>query len=161
MDRRKAILLVGGQNPLELYKITPKEIPGFEDLKTVRVTDHIPAWREIEAERERTGLNEQRARRFSPPDAEETPVTRPDSACGDARPERYSRDRPAARPAARKPEITGQQEIALPIQSPVEPAPHPEPTPPPPKPEGAEQVAPEYQVHKDIVTTDDLMNYFK
>jgi len=65
MDRDKSILLVGGQNPLELYKITPEEIPGFDKLQPVRVTDHIPSWREIEAERERRRQNEDNAQQFS------------------------------------------------------------------------------------------------
>jgi type IV secretion system protein VirD4 len=74
MDRKKSILLVGGQKPLELYKITPDEIPGFERLKPVRVTDHIPAWRETEAERELAGRNEQSARKFAGPETDDHPA---------------------------------------------------------------------------------------
>ena len=48
LDNKKEIILFRGQCPLQLYKIIPDELPGFSALKTVRVTDYIPAWHEIE-----------------------------------------------------------------------------------------------------------------
>ncbi len=53
LDNAKSIVLVRGQRPIELYKITPEELPAFNNLKVCRVVDHIPAWREIEARHER------------------------------------------------------------------------------------------------------------
>jgi len=53
MDNEKCIVFVRGQKPIQLTKITPEELPGSGGLKPCRVVDHIPAWRETEAEYER------------------------------------------------------------------------------------------------------------
>lgn len=45
MDNLKCLVLLRGQKPLELYKITPEEHPGFAGLQEVRVSDHVPDWR--------------------------------------------------------------------------------------------------------------------
>jgi type IV secretion system protein VirD4 len=46
MDNGKCLILLRGQKPLMLYKITPEEFPVFEKLKRARITDYAPAWRE-------------------------------------------------------------------------------------------------------------------
>lgn len=51
LDNAQEIILLRGQKPMQLYKIIPDELPSFKDLKTVRVTDYIPAWREVEAQK--------------------------------------------------------------------------------------------------------------
>jgi len=53
LDNSKCIVLPRGQKPLMLTKITPEELPAYKDLKECRVVDHIPVWRETEAEYER------------------------------------------------------------------------------------------------------------
>jgi len=53
MDNEKCIVFARGQKPIQLTKITPEELPGSSGLKPCRVVDHIPAWRETEAEYER------------------------------------------------------------------------------------------------------------
>lgn len=45
LDNKKSIVLVRGQKPIELYKISPMEIPGFNELQGVKITDYIPEWR--------------------------------------------------------------------------------------------------------------------
>lgn len=48
MDNRESLILLRGQKPLKLYKITPDEHPSFGRLKDVRVSDYIPEWRRRE-----------------------------------------------------------------------------------------------------------------
>ena len=45
MDNQECLVLLRGQKPLKLYKITPEEHPGFQALRDVRVSDHVPTWR--------------------------------------------------------------------------------------------------------------------
>lgn len=52
LDNRKCIALFRGQRPLMLWKIIPEELPGYEELKPIRITDYRPAWRELEERRE-------------------------------------------------------------------------------------------------------------
>jgi type IV secretion system protein VirD4 len=46
MDNGKCLILLRGQKPLMLYKITPEEFPVFAKLKRARITDYTPEWRE-------------------------------------------------------------------------------------------------------------------
>ena len=48
MDNRESLVLLRGQKPLKLYKITPDEHPRFQCLHDVRVSDYIPQWRRWE-----------------------------------------------------------------------------------------------------------------
>jgi type IV secretion system protein VirD4 len=48
MDNRESLVLLRGQKPLKLYKITPDEHPCFGKLRDVRVSDYIPQWRQME-----------------------------------------------------------------------------------------------------------------
>jgi type IV secretion system protein VirD4 len=147
MDRNKSILLVGGQKPLELYKITPEEIPGFERLKPVRVTDHIPAWRETEAERERAGLNEQTARKFAGPETDESPdKPTPRKNILPFRPPQRQTVSQTDNPKPQQAEQTelGQTPDNLPSAAKARPQ---------YKGGGAEDVEPKHQVHKDAEMT--------
>lgn len=51
MDNSQEIVLFRGHKPLQLYKITPEELPDFEKLQPVRITDYIPEWRRLEEEK--------------------------------------------------------------------------------------------------------------
>ena len=42
LDNSQEIVLFRGHKPLQLYKITPEELPDFEKLQPVRITDYIP-----------------------------------------------------------------------------------------------------------------------
>jgi hypothetical protein len=42
------LILLRGQKPLILSKITPEEFPVFEKLKSARITDYVPKWRETQ-----------------------------------------------------------------------------------------------------------------
>lgn len=45
MDNRECLVMLRGQKPLKLYKITPEELPDFAKLRETRVADHTPTWR--------------------------------------------------------------------------------------------------------------------
>jgi type IV secretion system protein VirD4 len=46
MDNGKCLILLRGQKPLTLRKITPEEFPVYEELKSARITEYTPKWRE-------------------------------------------------------------------------------------------------------------------
>lgn len=48
MDNRECLVLLRGQKPLKLYKITPDEHPSFSRLHDVKVADYTPEWRRFE-----------------------------------------------------------------------------------------------------------------
>ena len=49
MDNRECLVMLRAQPKiLKLYKITPEEFPDFPRLKDVRVSEHIPRWRQFE-----------------------------------------------------------------------------------------------------------------
>ena len=50
LDRRKCIALFQGHKPALLYKLAPEEFPDYGKLKSCRVIDYIPAWRQQEDE---------------------------------------------------------------------------------------------------------------
>jgi hypothetical protein len=52
-DNAKCLVLLRGQKPLMLDKITPEEFPVFEKLKFSRITEYIPPWREQSSAREK------------------------------------------------------------------------------------------------------------
>ena len=57
MDNQESLVLLRGQKPLKLYKITPDEHPSFQRLHDVKVSDYTPEWRRQEelAKAERPG----------------------------------------------------------------------------------------------------------
>lgn len=61
LDNALEIVLFRGQNPLMLYKIIPDELPVFSRLKSVRVVDYIPEWREQEKENEKQAAKAEKA----------------------------------------------------------------------------------------------------
>ena len=54
---------------LQLYKITPEELPDFEKLRPVRIADYIPEWRRLEEEKVREIRERRTTQRGSPPPA--------------------------------------------------------------------------------------------
>ena len=44
----QVLVLLRGQKPLLLHKIIPDELPAFQKLTAVRITDYIPAWKREE-----------------------------------------------------------------------------------------------------------------
>lgn len=50
LDNRKCIALFRSQKPALLYKLAPEELSDFETLKSCRIIDYIPAWRQKEME---------------------------------------------------------------------------------------------------------------
>ncbi len=48
LDRRKCIALFQGHKPALLYKLSPEEFPDYGKLKSCRVIDYTPAWRQRE-----------------------------------------------------------------------------------------------------------------
>ena len=66
LDNSQEIVLFRGHKPLQLYKITPEELPDFEKLQPVRITDYIPEWRRLEEEKVRE-MRERRGQRQESP----------------------------------------------------------------------------------------------
>ncbi len=50
LDNRKCIALFRSQKPALLYKLAPEEMADFGTLKSCRIIDYIPAWRQKEME---------------------------------------------------------------------------------------------------------------
>ena len=65
MDNRECLVMLRAQPKiLKLYKITPEEFPDFPRLKDVRVSEHIPRWRQFEEQ-------SQAACKYAPPGQQE------------------------------------------------------------------------------------------
>ena len=78
LDNTREIVLLRGQNPLQLYKIIPEELQGFADLKPCRVVDYIPAWRKLEEEQKQAA----KASKPSPPEPVDfSPPPREQTSC--------------------------------------------------------------------------------
>lgn len=92
MDNRECLVLLRGQKPLKLYKITPDEHPSFSRLRDVKVADYTPEWRRFEASPKPTAP--------APEPKPAPPPPAPKPAGGDAAP----KPKPAARP---QPESSG------------------------------------------------------
>lgn len=89
MDNRECLVLLRGQKPLKLYKITPDEHPSFARLHDVKVSDYIPEWRRFEeAPKPAAPMSGQEVKTEPSP-----PVSQPADAAGDA-PEQEMSDRP-------------------------------------------------------------------
>ena len=67
LDNSQEIVLFRGHKPLQLYKITPEELPDFEKLRPVRLADSIPEWRRLEEEKAREMRERRTTQRESPP----------------------------------------------------------------------------------------------
>jgi len=52
LDNRECILLIRGQKPLRGFKIIPDELSSYKELVYTRVTDYMPAWKDIEEKAE-------------------------------------------------------------------------------------------------------------
>ena len=51
LDRRQCIVLFQGHKPALLYKLAPEELPGYDTLKSCRVTEYVPEWKRREDEK--------------------------------------------------------------------------------------------------------------
>lgn len=51
LDRRQCIALFQGRKPALLYKLAPEELPGYGELKSCRVADYTPEWRQREEQK--------------------------------------------------------------------------------------------------------------
>jgi len=69
LDNSQEIVLFRGHKPLQLYKITPEELPDLEKLRPVRIADYIPEWRRLEEEKVREIRERRTTQRGSPPPA--------------------------------------------------------------------------------------------
>jgi type IV secretion system protein VirD4 len=50
LDYQKCIALFQGHKPALLYKLAPEELPDYANLRSCRVIDYIPAWKQRENE---------------------------------------------------------------------------------------------------------------
>lgn len=75
LDRRQCIALFQGRKPALLYKLTPEELPDYSTLKSCRVIDYIPEWKQRELEKEQKSAPKQEPP--SEPPRKETPAAIP------------------------------------------------------------------------------------
>lgn len=52
LPKDQLILIMRGEQPLKLQKITPEEMPEFKKMVSCKATDHIPKWRQKESEQQ-------------------------------------------------------------------------------------------------------------
>lgn len=91
LDNKECLILIRGRRPLRLRKIIVEEMPEYPVLKPCRVVEHIPAWRETEAELEQKRQVEIAAKAAkkepvptigtSPPAAGRKRISRPNPEC--------------------------------------------------------------------------------
>lgn len=91
LDNKECLVLIRGRRPLRLRKIIVEEMPEYPQLKPCRVVEHVPTWREAEAE-----IEQKRQAEIAAKAAKENRPPAPTS-------------KGAARAA---PECTGQQTVA-------------------------------------------------
>jgi type IV secretion system protein VirD4 len=71
-DNAKCLILLRGQKPLMLDKITPEEFPAFKKLKFSRITEYAPPWRETDPARKEETAKKSKEEIPSAPEAEKT-----------------------------------------------------------------------------------------
>lgn len=80
MDNLKCLVLLRGQQPLQLYKIIPDEFPAFRQLRSTPVKEHIPGWRMEPEPVMQTQTSKVSAQEAPPPPKNEKPQpTKPDA----------------------------------------------------------------------------------
>ena len=52
LPKDQLILIMRGEQPLKLQKITPEEMPEFKKMVSCKATGHIPKWRQKESEQQ-------------------------------------------------------------------------------------------------------------
>lgn len=50
MDKSQCLALISGCRPLMLYKVIPEELPGFDRMELVKISDYTPHWKEKDAQ---------------------------------------------------------------------------------------------------------------
>jgi type IV secretion system protein VirD4 len=45
LPNERCLVMIRGQKPLWLYKLTPEELPGYMEILPSRITDYVPEWR--------------------------------------------------------------------------------------------------------------------
>ena len=146
LDNSQEIVLFRGHKPLQLYKITPEELPDFEKLRPVRIADYIPEWRRLEEEK----VREMRERRTiqrespSPPVPPRQEYRQPPKKEESAHPVREPRrDRPSHPQREEIPAYTPmrlvREDNRSPLTHPARPSAPPQRQPPPPMPPRKEE----------------------
>jgi type IV secretion system protein VirD4 len=49
LPNERCLVMLRGQKPLLLRKLTPEDLPGYSGIAPVRITDYVPAWRRDKA----------------------------------------------------------------------------------------------------------------
>jgi len=110
LDNSQEIVLFRGHKPLQLYKITPEELPDLEKLRPVRIADYIPEWRRLEEEKVREIRERRTTQRGSPPPATPQQEYRQP-------PKREANSSPVREPAQDRPPHPQREE--MPVYSPM------------------------------------------
>lgn len=72
LDQKKCIALFQGHKPALLYKLTPEELPGYNNLKSRRIIDYVPLWRVMDEQREQDRKEREAEMRKNHPPARQT-----------------------------------------------------------------------------------------
>jgi type IV secretion system protein VirD4 len=72
LDQGKCIVLFQGHKPALLYKLMPEELPDYPHLKSRRIIDYTPSWKQREAE-EVHRKKEKQSPQTAPPPVEKEP----------------------------------------------------------------------------------------
>lgn len=56
MDKAQCLALISGCRPLMLYKMIPEELPGFESMELVKISDYAPHWKEKDAQYQKSAM---------------------------------------------------------------------------------------------------------
>lgn len=54
MDKARCLALISGRRPVMLYKLIPEELPGFDKMGLVKISDYKPHWKEKDAQYQKT-----------------------------------------------------------------------------------------------------------
>jgi type IV secretion system protein VirD4 len=60
LPNERCLVMLRGQKPLLLYKLTPEELPGYVDIYPARITDYVPEWRRGAGGETKTAANADR-----------------------------------------------------------------------------------------------------
>ncbi len=81
LPKNQAILLIRGEKPIKLFKVSPEEHPDYGKLKFVKATEHIPEWRLKEQEpRPIVGQGETQMTLYDAPEEHAPAGTEPEAA---------------------------------------------------------------------------------
>ena len=112
LPNEESIILLRGQKPIKLYKLTPEEMPQFHKLRRTLISDHNPLWRQGDVSKRKVPP----APPGPPSEQEDTPAS---SQRQPPRPRTGVTLQQATKRNQPKPPMSGQYRMALPDDTPL------------------------------------------